>query len=128
MSKIVINTENAPSAIGPYSQAISNNDEMIFTAGQLGIDPETGKLISQKIEDQTHRVIQNIQNILSSANFLLDDVIKTTVFMTNLDDFDKMNKIYSEYFVNNPPARSTVQVSGLPLKAQIEIECIAIRK
>ena len=127
MSNKIINTNDAPAAIGPYSQAVLNN-QMIFTSGQLGINPNNGLLVSENIEEQTHQVIHNIKNILSEADCQLNDVVKTTVFVTNLNDFSTINKIYEEYFPDNPPARSTIQVAALPLNAQIEIECIAIKK
>ena len=126
-SKIkIITTNDAPAAIGPYSQA-TTNDEYIFTAGQIAIDPNTGILITGNIIEQTHRVIQNIEVILEEAGVGLDAVMKTTVFMTNLSDFARMNKVYGQYFKDSLPARSAVQVTALPLGAQIEIECIAIK-
>ena len=127
-SKIkIITTNDAPAAIGPYSQA-TTNDEYIFTAGQIAIDPKTGILITGNIVEQTHRVIQNLEVILEEAGVGLDAVMKTTVFMTNLSDFARMNKVYGQYFKDSLPARSTVQVTALPLGAQIEIECIAIKR
>jgi 2-iminobutanoate/2-iminopropanoate deaminase len=125
--KTIITTEHAPSAIGPYSQA-TTNDEIIFTAGQIAIDPKTGILISGDIEEQTHRIVQNIEQILKEAGVGLDAVMKTTVFMTNLSDFASMNKVYGQYFKDSMPARSTLEVTALPLGAQIEIECIALNK
>jgi len=125
--KTIITTEYAPSAVGPYSQA-TTNDEIIFTAGQIAIDPKTGILISGDIEEQTHRIIQNIEQILKEAGVGLDAVMKTVVFMTNLSDFASMNKVYGQYFKDSLPARSTLEVTALPLGAQIEIECIALNK
>ena len=125
--KTIITTEYAPSAVGPYSQA-TTNDEIIFTAGQIAIDPKTGILISGDIEEQTHRIVQNIEQILKEAGVGLDAVMKTTVFMTNLSDFASMNKVYGQYFKESLPARSTLEVTALPLGAQIEIECIALNK
>jgi 2-iminobutanoate/2-iminopropanoate deaminase len=125
--KTIITTEYAPSAVGPYSQA-TTNDEIIFTAGQIAIDPKTGILISGDIEEQTHRIVQNIEQILKEAGVGLDAVMKTTVFMTNLSDFASMNKVYEQYFKDSLPARSTLEVTALPLGAQIEIECIALNK
>jgi 2-iminobutanoate/2-iminopropanoate deaminase len=125
--KTIITTEYAPSAVGPYSQA-TTNDEIIFTAGQIAIDPKTGILISGDIEEQTHRIVQNIEQILKEAGVGLDAVMKTTVFMTNLSDFASMNKVYGQYFKDSMPARSTLEVTALPLGAQIEIECIALNK
>ncbi len=125
-NKTVIITNDAPAAIGPYSQA-TTNDELIFTAGQIAIDPKTGMLISGNVEEQTHRVIQNIEIILNNAGVGLDAVMKTTVFMTNLGDFARMNRVYGQYFKDKPPARSALQVTALPLEAQIEIECVAVK-
>ena len=125
--KTIITTEYAPSAVGPYSQA-TTNDEIIFTAGQIAIDPKTGILISGDIEEQTHRIIQNIEQILKEAGVGLDAVMKTVGFMTNLSDFASMNKVYGQYFKDSLPARSTLEVTALPLGAQIEIECIALNK
>ena len=126
MIKEVINIKGAPEAIGPYSQA-TTNDEYIFTAGQIAIDPKTGTIVPGNIEAQTHRVIRNIEEILRAIGVDLQAVMKTTVFMTNLADFTRMNKVYEQYFENNPPARSALEVAALPLGAQIEIECIATK-
>ena len=125
-NKTVITTDDAPAAIGPYSQATTNG-QLIFTAGQIAIDPKTGAMVPGNIEEQTHRVIRNIEEILRAIDVDLEAVMKTTVFMTNLADFTRMNKVYEQYFDNNPPARSAVEVAALPLGAQIEIECIAMK-
>ena len=125
-NKTVIITNDAPFAIGPYSQAITNG-QLIFTAGQIAIDPKTGAIVPGNIEEQTHQVIRNIEAILRAIDVDLEAVMKTTVFMTNLADFTHMNKVYEQYFDNNPPARSAVEVAALPLGAQIEIECIAMK-
>ena len=125
-NKTVIITNDAPFAIGPYSQAITNG-QLIFTAGQIAIDPKTGAIVPGNIEEQTHQVIRNIEAILRAIDVDLEAVMKTTVFMTNLADFTRMNKVYEQYFDNNPPARSAVEVAALPLGAQIEIECIAMK-
>ena len=125
-NKTVITTDDAPAAIGPYSQATTNG-QLIFTAGQIAIDPKTGVMVPGNIEEQTHRVIRNIEEILRAIDVDLEAVMKTTVFMTNLADFTRMNKVYEQYFDNNPPARSAVEVAALPLGAQIEIECIAMK-
>ena len=125
-NKTVIITNDAPAAIGPYSQATTNG-QLIFTAGQIAIDPKTGTIVPGNIEAQTHRVIRNIEEILRAIGVDLQAVMKTTVFMTNLADFTHMNKVYEQYFDNNPPARSAVEVAALPLGAQIEIECIAMK-
>ena len=125
-NKIIITTNDAPAAIGPYSQATTNG-QLIFTAGQIAIDPKTGTIVPGNIEAQTHRVIRNIEEILRAIGVDLQAVMKTTVFMTNLADFTRMNKVYEQYFENNPPARSALEVAALPLGAQIEIECIATK-
>ena len=125
-NKTVIITNDAPAAIGPYSQATTNG-QLIFTAGQIAIDPKTGTIVPGNIEAQTHRVIRNIEEILRAIGVDLQAVMKTTVFMTNLADFTRMNKVYEQYFENNPPARSALEVAALPLGAQIEIECIATK-
>ena len=119
-----ISTPNAPAAIGPYSQAIQSGD-FIFCSGQLGIDPATGKLISDDITAQAEQVLKNIAAILAASNRTLTDVVKTTIFLASLDDFKTVNEIYARHFGDHKPARSTVQVAALPLKAKIEIECIA---
>ena len=126
-NKTVITTDDAPAAIGPYSQATTNG-QLIFTAGQIAIDPKTGAMVPGNIEEQTHRVIRNIEEILRAIDVDLEAVMKTTVFMTNLADFTRMNKVYEQYFENNPPARSALEVAALPLGAQIEIECIATKE
>lgn len=125
-NKTIITTKDAPAAIGPYSQAIKNG-RLIFTAGQIAIDPKTGVLVPGNIEEQTHQVIRNIEAILMAIDIDLEAVVKTTVFMTNFSNFTRMNKVYEQYFANNPPARSALEVSALPLSAQIEIECIAMK-
>lgn len=123
--KKIIATENAPAAVGPYSQAIAAG-ELVFTAGQIPLDPESGQLVPGDIEAQTHRALQNLQALLQTASSSLAAVMKTTVFMTDLADFKRMNAVYAQYFASEPPARSTVQVAALPLGAQIEIECVAL--
>lgn len=124
--KTRIQTDHAPAALGPYSQAIVTGN-MVYTAGQTPIDPATGKLIDGTIEEQTHRVLQNIKSVLEAAGSSLAKVVKTTVFLTSMSDFAAMNGIYAQYFnTDAPPARSTIQVAGLPLGAMIEIETVAI--
>ena len=125
LNRTVIHTDSAPKAIGPYSQAIRAGD-FIFAAGQTPIDPATGNLVEGEIETQTRRVLDNIRAVLEAAGSGLDKVVKTTVFMTNLGDFARMNAVYAEYFPASPPARSTVQVSALPKGAAVEIECVAV--
>ena len=124
-TRTVIHTEQAPAAIGPYSQGISNGN-LIFTAGQIPVDPATGKMIEGSFEDQVHRVLRNLEAILTAAGTSLDRVVKFTVFVTDLANFSTLNKVFAENFQEAPPARSAVQVSALPLGAQVEIEAIAV--
>jgi 2-iminobutanoate/2-iminopropanoate deaminase len=120
-----IRTDHAPASIGPYSQAIVTGNT-VYTAGQTPIDPATGKLIEGTIEEQTHRVLQNIKSVLEASGSSLDKVVKSTVFLSAMSDFAAMNAVYAQYFnTDAPPARSTVQVAGLPLGAKVEIETIA---
>lgn len=122
--KTIINTDTAPRAIGPYSQAVMI-DGFLYTSGQIAIDPATGELVEGGIEAQTERVLENIKAILKAAGMDLNNVIKTTVFVTNMGDFAKINEIYGRYFKDNPPARSLVEVKSLPKGALIEIEVVA---
>ncbi|MFN2216587.1 MAG: RidA family protein [Anaerolineales bacterium] len=124
MNKKVVKAEKAPAAIGPYSQAI-NSDCFIFTSGQIGVDPATGNFVEGGIEGQTQQVLTNLQFVLEAAGSDLDHVVKTTVFLQDMNDFAKMNAIYEEFFPTNPPARSTVAVASLPKNALVEIETIA---
>ena len=120
----VIATDKAPGAIGPYSQAIKSGSH-VFTAGQIPLDPATGKLVEGDIAAQTERVMQNITAVLEAAGSSLNRVIKTTCFLANLDDFARCNEVYGRDFADNKPARSTVQAARLPAGAQVEVECIA---
>jgi 2-iminobutanoate/2-iminopropanoate deaminase len=122
----IINSKKAPAAIGPYSQALIV-DKLIFCSGQIGIDPKTSNLV-QGIENQTKQILENLKNILEEAGSSLDKVIKTTIFLTNINDFQKVNEIYGQYFSFHKPARSTVCVASLPKGALIEIEAIALRE
>ncbi len=124
MKKIVSTTE-APAAVGPYSQAVRVGS-MLFTAGQIPLDPQSGQLVSQDVAEQTKRVLENLTAVLRAENMNFSNIVKTTVFMTNLGDFQTMNEIYASYFKDAPPARSTVQVSALPKGAQVEIEVVAV--
>ena len=126
MKQTQINTSHAPKAIGPYSQAIRHG-QFIYTSGQVALDPASGELIGDDIQTQTHRAIQNMQAVLASAGASLQNVVKTTVFLTRMRDFQAMNTVYESYFSEGiPPARSTVAVAELPRKALVEIECIAL--
>jgi 2-iminobutanoate/2-iminopropanoate deaminase len=124
--KKVIQSEKAPKAIGPYSVAIESGG-FLFCAGQTGIDPATGDLVSPELEAQTRQVLTNLKNVLEAAGSGLDKVVKTTVFLRDMADFPKMNAIYAEFFSSNPPARSTIAVAGLPKGGIVEIEAIAIK-
>ncbi len=127
MKREAISTDKAPAAAGPYSQAICAGD-LVFTAGQVGLDPKTRKLVEGGIKEQTRQTLQNIAAILEAAGSSLDRVVKTTVFLKNIGDFGQMNAAYGEFFPQQPPARSTFQVAALPLDALIEIETIAVKK
>ena len=125
MNKKVIQTEKAPKAIGPYSQAI-RTESMIYTAGQTGLDPATGELIGNTVEEQTRQVLINLQNVIEAAGSTLAHVVKTTVFLKDMNDFSRMNSIYAEFFGENPPARSTIAVAGLPKGGLVEIEAVVL--
>jgi 2-iminobutanoate/2-iminopropanoate deaminase len=125
MNKKVVFTEKAPKAIGPYSQAIYIGN-LIYTAGQVALDPATMDLVSGGIEEQTRQVLANLANVLEAAGTNMSRVVKTTVFLKDMNDFAKMNTIYAEVFNENPPARTTVAVAGLPKGALVEIECVAL--
>jgi 2-iminobutanoate/2-iminopropanoate deaminase len=123
--KETITTENAPGAIGPYSQAIKAGG-MVFCSGQIPIDPKTGQFVSQVVSEQTEQVLTNLSEVLKAAGTSLDNVVKTTVFLTDMNDFVEMNEVYSRFFSDNKPARATVQAARLPRDAKVEIDCIAI--
>ncbi len=124
MERQVIHSANAPQAIGPYSQAIRVG-EFVFCAGQTPMEPATGILVEGGIEAQTRRALQNLAAVLEAAGTSLSRVVKTTVFLLDMNDFAKMNAVYAEFFPADPPARSTVQVARLPKDARVEIEVIA---
>lgn len=124
MSKKVIQTSTAPQAIGPYSQAVKSNG-FVFVSGQLPIDPATGELISGAIEEETKRVMENIKAILTAAGVGMGNIVKTTIFLTDLGNFAKVNEVYGSYFPSEPPARATIQVAALPKGVRVEIEAIA---
>jgi len=123
MEKKAIFTENAPMFIGPYSQGIITGD-LVYVSGQIPIDPKTGEM-KLNIEESTKQVLENIQAVLAEAQLTLDDVVKTTVFLTDLDDFKRMNAVYETFFTKPYPARSTVAVKDLPKGSILEIECVA---
>lgn len=120
-----IKTGHAPEAIGPYAQAISTGT-MVFTAGQIGLDPSSMELVPGGIEAETRQVLTNLKHVLEAANSGLEYVVKTTVFLRDMADFAKLNGVYAEFFSENPPARSTVAVAGLPKGVAVEIEAIAL--
>ena len=123
--KKIISTTEAPAAVGPYSQAVRVGP-MLFTAGQIPLDPKTGQIVSQDIGEQTKRVLENLTAVLKAEGMNFSNIVKTTIFMTNLGDFQTVNEIYATYFKDAPPARSTVQVAALPKGAQVEIELVAV--
>jgi 2-iminobutanoate/2-iminopropanoate deaminase len=126
MEKKVISTDKAPAAIGPYSQGVMVSD-FLFLSGQIPLDPVSGEMVEGGIEAQTRRVMENLRGVLQSQSLDLDSLVKTTIFLTNLQDFSKVNAVYGSYFSENAPARSTVEVSALPRGAAIEIEAVALR-
>ncbi|XP_051135315.1 reactive Intermediate Deaminase A, chloroplastic-like [Andrographis paniculata] len=124
-NKEVIETDKAPAAVGPYSQAIKANN-MIFVSGSLGLLPETGQLISDSVDDQTEQAMKNIGEILKAGGVGYDSAVKTTIMLADINDFSRVNAIYAKYFQVDPPARSTFQAGALPLGAKVEIDCIAV--
>ncbi|MCX7696136.1 MAG: RidA family protein [Bacteroidales bacterium] len=126
-SKEVIYAENAPKPVGPYSQAVKAGN-FLFISGQIPIDPKTGKVVEKDIVVQTHQVLKNIEAILQEAGLTFKDIVKTTVLLSNMEDFSRVNQIYAEYFSEPFPARAAYQVARLPLDVLIEIECIAYRQ
>ena len=123
--KKIVSTEKAPKAIGPYSQAI-RTENLVFSAGQIGLDPVTMEMAEGGIEAQTRQVLTNLKHVLEIADSGLNFIVKTTVFLQDMRDFADMNSVYAEFFPENPPARSTVQVAALPKNALVEIECVAL--
>jgi 2-iminobutanoate/2-iminopropanoate deaminase len=126
MEREVVATTQAPGAVGPYSQAVIAGN-LVFTAGQIALDPVTGQLVGDEIRVQTERVLHNLQAVLEAAGSSLAQVVKTTVFLQDMEDFATMNQVYARFFSSSPPARSTVEVGRLPLDALVEIEAIALR-
>lgn len=123
--KKIVSTDKAPKAIGPYSQAI-RTENLVFTAGQIGLDPGVMEIVEGGVEAQTRQALTNLKRVLEAADSGLNFVVKTTVFLQSMDDFAKMNAVYAEFFPENPPARSTVAVAALPKGALVEIECMAL--
>ncbi len=125
LKREVVATQSAPAAVGPYSQAIRAGS-FVYTAGQIPMAPETGRLVDGGVEAQTRQVLQNLAHVLEAAGSSLAQVVKTTIFTTDLADFATINQVYGSFFTVEPPARSTVQVAALPLGARVEIEAVAI--
>lgn len=124
MEKTIIHTEKAPAAVGPYSQAVRVGP-FLYTAGQLGLDHETGKLVADEIKTQTERALNNLRSVVQAAGGDLGDVVKTTVFLLDMAEFGAMNEVYAGFFGDSPPARSAVQVAALPLGGRVEVEAVA---
>lgn len=127
MTREIIHTDTAPAAVGPYSQAIALG-EMVYTSGQIALDPATGRLVEGDVQAQTEQVFRNLEAVLKAAGASLDTVVKATVFLADMNDFAAVNEVYARRFGTSRPARSTVQVARLPLDAQVEIEAIATRR
>ncbi|WP_126244582.1 RidA family protein [Chitinophaga rhizosphaerae] len=126
MEKQIINSTNAPAPIGPYNQAVQAGN-MLFISGQIALNPESGQMEQDDIIAETHRVMQNLRNILSEAGMDFSDVVKSTIFIMNMGDFGKINEVYGKYFTGYFPARETVQVAALPKGANVEISMIAVK-
>ena len=124
--KEVLHTDLAPAAVGPYSQAISANG-FIFTSGQVPIDPKEGKIVATTIEEQTEQVMKNLQSVLAQGGVGFDRVVKTTCFLSDINDFAAFNGVYAKYFPEGAPARSCVEVAALPLGAKVEVEVVAVQ-
>lgn len=125
MERTPVNTTQAPAAIGPYNQAIRCG-QFVYTSGQIPLDPASGEIVGKDVTEQTHRVLQNLQAVLESAGASLNSVIKTTVFLASMSDFQAMNAVYGDYFKGVKPARSAIAVAELPRKSLVEIECVAL--
>ena len=124
MTKKVIYTQNAPEAVGPYSQAIQD-DGLLFCSGQVALDPASGDLAGASVADQTRRAMDNLGAVLKAGGATFDSVLKVTAYLTDMNDFAEFNEVYAEYFTSSPPARATVGVAGLPKGARVEVECVA---
>ena len=124
--KIVIETKNAPAPIGPYSQAVLSGNTL-YTSGQVAFKPETGELVLDTIENETHQVMSNMSAVLAEAGMTFDNVIKTSIFISDMDNFSRINEVYAQYFTANFPARETVEVARLPKDVNVEISMIAVK-
>ncbi len=127
MERTIVSTSAAPGAIGPYSQAVIVQGTLVFTAGQIAIQPGSGELLAGDAAQQTKQVMENLKAILEAAGTTLGSVVKTTVFLKDMNDFASMNAVYAKYFSDAPPARSTVEVARLPKDVRVEIEAVAVR-
>jgi 2-iminobutanoate/2-iminopropanoate deaminase len=126
-NKQIVTTEQAPKAIGPYSVAVQTSG-LVFASGQIGLDPATGELVVGGLAAQVRQALNNLKHVLEAANSSLEDVVKTTVFLKDMDDFPLVNAIYGEFFTQDPPARSTIAVAALPKGALVEIEAVALSR
>ncbi len=124
MQKRIISTDKAPQAIGPYSQAVQF-DNLLYISGQIPLEPISGQVLKANIKEQTKQILKNLNAVLIAGGSSLDNVLRTTIFLTNLEDYSEVNEVYAEFFEESMPARSTVQVSRLPMDVQIEIDAIA---
>lgn len=127
MEKRIIRTDNAPAAIGPYEQGVGVG-AFLYTSGQIALDPKTGTFMSGEIEQETERVLKNIEAILRADGLSLEDVVKTTVYLADLQHFARMNRVYENFFRDNKPARACVQVAALPAGAKVEMDAVAVRQ
>ena len=123
--KTIINSKHAPKPVGPYSQAVRAGNTL-YISGQVAIDPISNTIIKGNIEDETTQIMKNIENILKEAGLMFDNVVRTKIYLTNMNDFTAVNNVYGSYFKSNPPARTTIEVSGLPLGVNVEIDMIAV--
>jgi len=126
MSKEIVYSKNAPEPIGPYSQGVKVG-HTLYTSGQIALDPDTGELINENITEETHAVMKNLDAVLSAAHFSFNDVVKCSIFIRDMNDFQAINEAYGQYFKSSPPARETVEVSRLPKNVKVEISCIAVK-
>jgi 2-iminobutanoate/2-iminopropanoate deaminase len=126
MKRTVVTTSGAPAPIGPYNQAISCKGWLLFTAGQIALDAKSGEIVGEDITTQTRKVLENLRAVLEAGGASLESVVKTTVFLKDMNEFGDMNEVYGEFFKHNPPARSAVQVAKLPKDVKVEIEAIAL--
>jgi 2-iminobutanoate/2-iminopropanoate deaminase len=124
--KKIINTSNAPAAIGPYSQAVFANDTL-YCSGQIALDPLSGELVLSSIEEETEQVMKNIESVLTAAKMKFEHVVKCSIFMSSMEHYDEINEVYARYFTNNPPAREAVAVKTLPKSVNVEISVVACK-